>query len=87
MPPYYGHFISWIFSESDFIAMYEMVSSTEEALICIFLLLIEHTDSIAIRRPVDDLDYLKELIIIACYLYGSGILRKMIIRPELHLGH
>ena len=87
MPPFYGHSITRVFLEVDFMARLEASSPRNELLISIGLLMMKHSYSMAIRGPVDDLDYLKELIIIACYLYGSGIFRKMIIRPELHLGH
>lgn len=38
----------------------------KEVLIFIFLLMMEHSDSIAIREPIDDLGYFKEHVIYAC---------------------
>ena len=87
MPPFYGHSITRVFLDSGFIAKFAAGCSRKGELILIFLLVMKHGYSIAIQKSVNDLGYLKELCINACYSYGSGICRNMTIIPELHLGH
>ena len=68
MPPFYGHSITRVFLEVDFMARLEASSPRNELLISIGLLMMKHSYSMAIRGPVDKHDYFKEHVIYASYL-------------------
>ena len=87
MPPVYGYSIG-VFSSiigNILVPMSGCVNIFDKRVV--FLLTFKHNYSIAIRRSVDDMAYIKERFFYAPYLSGIGRARKIIIMPDLHTGH
>ena len=78
----YGEFCSVV----DVLRRKRLLLAGRVACNLVFLLSLKHNYSITARGPVDDQVYLKELLLVVCYLYGRGIFRNTIMIPRLHWG-